>query len=533
MSDYNTVIINLLLGLYRNLDKNLAEKIDYAGGNTGNIVFTEAMKEYLDFKAEIWLNSRDLNRIKNPSVIIPSANFIRVGEEILFLAIIRFLEQTDCPVTMAGLGAQATLEEKPKDLVKKLSSIQVKALKMIAERAHTLGVRGEFTAECLSLLGVNNIRVIGCPSFYFRHVSRPHAIDTKNTQVTFSSVQKEKKFLLKKAIEWDSFWVAQTMVELPQLAQIDNLDSEHILLISNAFECSNKDAEIIWRYIKKRSKIFFNYSDWKNFYVREKIGFAFGSRFHGNMAAFRNGIPALWFTHDMRTEELIKALHLPSICLKDIEKISSLEDLAEQCDYEDCLKYDKTLHQQFINFLNENHLSLKDEFSYCGPAWSRFEYFEDRWEARVKFLASYLKDSDIKIMDLGCGQGKLSNYLSVNQEYIPVDYKDRGNNNIICDFNKYEFPNVMADVSFVSGVMEYVNDWQWFIERMCKCSRTVIVSYCSVETYGNPNVRRRVHWVNNLSIQEIIDEFKRNGFSMSLNLTFLEKTAIMKFCKDV
>mgnify|MGYP002249907294 CR=1 FL=1 len=36
----------------------------------------------------------------------------------------------------------------------------------MSEKATSIGVRGEFTAECLSLLGVHNIRIIGCPSFY-------------------------------------------------------------------------------------------------------------------------------------------------------------------------------------------------------------------------------------------------------------------------------------------------------------------------------------------------------------------------------
>ena len=37
---------------------------------------------------------------------------------------------------------------------------------MAAERAVSLGVRGEFTAECLEVMGIKNYRIIGCPSFY-------------------------------------------------------------------------------------------------------------------------------------------------------------------------------------------------------------------------------------------------------------------------------------------------------------------------------------------------------------------------------
>ena len=53
------------------------------------------------------------------------------------------------------------------------------------------------------------------------------------------------------------------------------------------------------------------------------------------MEALRNGIPALWITHDSRTAELTKYLHLPNISISDISKIKNLEELLEYCDYTD------------------------------------------------------------------------------------------------------------------------------------------------------------------------------------------------------
>lgn len=359
MSNYNTVIVNLLLGLYRNLDKNIEEKVGYAGGNTGNIIFTEAMKEYLDYKSEIWLNARALSTVKNPSVIIPSANFIRVGEESLFEAIIRFLNQTDCPVTMAGLGAQAKTGTKPSELVKEISLVQVKALKMISERAKVIGVRGEFTAECLNLLGIHNLKIIGCPSFYFREKDSVYPINLNHTQVTISPMSRNDNLLLDKAMQWDSIWIMQMLTELPQIAQTVDLNIKNRSLIQKTYLCSPSKVDRIWQYMKERSKIYFDYDEWKSIYKYERIGFAYGSRFHGNMMAFRNGIPALWITHDIRTEELVKTLHLPNINFETFRDIDTLDQLIKYCDYTECFKYSKSLHQQYIDFLNENNIKLK------------------------------------------------------------------------------------------------------------------------------------------------------------------------------
>ena len=56
------------------------------------------------------------------------------------------------------------------------------------------------------------------------------------------------------------------------------------------------------------------------FYKKENITFALGTRFHGNMESLRNGVLALWITHDNRTEELTNYLNLPSIKLSEAIK---------------------------------------------------------------------------------------------------------------------------------------------------------------------------------------------------------------------
>ena len=92
--------------------------------------------------------------------------------------------------------------------------------------------------------------------------------------------------------------------------------------------CGKKMLNIKWRlkafpgllcstnkiidYDDNYSKVYFNLNDWAELYSKENISFAFGTRFHGNMVAMHNGIPALWVTHDSRTKEL-KLLIIPSM----------------------------------------------------------------------------------------------------------------------------------------------------------------------------------------------------------------------------
>lgn len=89
----------------------------------------------------------------------------------------------------------------------------------------------------------------------------------------------------------------------------------------------------------------------------EDFTFSFGSRFHGNMSALRNGIPALWVTHDSRTSELVQTLKLPHITLSEFNEINNMKKLVEYCDYTEFYKAYKGLSAEYVKFLDENNLN--------------------------------------------------------------------------------------------------------------------------------------------------------------------------------
>ena len=82
-------------------------------------------------------------------------------------------------------------------------------------------------------------------------------------------------------------------------------------------------------YIKKCGKIFYTANEWADFFKKGDFSFSVGSRFHGNMMALRNQIPALWVVHDMRTKELVDTLKVPNL---DIDVLKKYEELMENGD---------------------------------------------------------------------------------------------------------------------------------------------------------------------------------------------------------
>ena len=137
-------------------------------------------------------------------------------------------------------------------------------------------------------------------------------------------------------------WCMQTLAEYPE-DLIANIELD----------------PAIKEWVKKKRNIFFNCKDWKEWLQKNHFTFCFGSRFHGNMMAFQNGIPTLWVNHDSRTKELLEFLHLPyvdSSCVTDADCVS---DLIQKCNYHSFLEHYPELRRQYLLFLKENGVVMK------------------------------------------------------------------------------------------------------------------------------------------------------------------------------
>lgn len=356
---YQTVLINPVISAGKDMTKNIADKIADTGNNTGNLLFAEGIKEQISFEEEIWLVGKGVEDVKKPVAIMPSANFIIHGSDNFIQNCKEFLLHNDCPVTLAGLGAQSTKElNTPKKLVEVLTPLKKEYFKMVAERAVTLGIRGEFTAECLEEMGIHNYRIIGCPSFY-KHLSGKYPELPKpsleKTQMTVTPGDANETRILEMGMQLHSIWLMQMMTEMPKSA----FENETIspVWVDRRFPELKPSLEEYSQYMKSNARMFFRLEDWNRYYKEEGITFSYGSRFHGNMASIRNGVPALWIVHDSRTTELAETLHVPHITIEQFTEIKNPEELLDYCVYDDLYANYQSLCRNYVEFLEENHIS--------------------------------------------------------------------------------------------------------------------------------------------------------------------------------
>jgi hypothetical protein len=162
-------------------------------------------------------------------------------------------------------------------------------------------------------------------------------------------------------------------------------------------------------------------------------------------------------------------------------------------------------------------------------SWEELEYFDESWKKRIAEMASFIAPGE-SVIDLGCGKMWLKPFLK-NNIYHPVDYKLRDEGTLVADFNSHEYPEIGADVAFVSGALEYIEDYEWFVRQVCSRSNRCIVSYCTTECYPDLKVRDRKAWKSHLSRSMLLGLFTKNGMDLDAESTAVEQNPIFVFSK--
>ena len=190
-----------------------------------------------------------------------------------------------------------------------------------------------------------------------------------------------------------------------------------------------------------------------------------------------------------------------------------------------------------MGFSEGKHFAGAIEYLY--NQWENNEYFDDFFTVRIKHMTNYISEESRSVLDLGCGTRELEKFLTGTGndkepiEYWGADYADRGDGTIICDFNKGEFPDKEADTVFCSGCLEYMEDVDGFLRKMCRSGRKeIVLSYCPLEYKNDILQRRQLGWKNHLTISSLVRKMKIFGYSLCKAEKSIGCNVIFKFINE-
>jgi hypothetical protein len=337
------------------------------GFNFGNILIGNAVRTFLgkyDILTPPEVGSPAEANERCSQIVIPAANWLWKNFD--FGDIADFVERTQLPVTIIGLGAQTN----DRSMISTIHPNTLRLVQLIADRSASLGVRGFYTAEVLAANGIHNVEVIGCPSLFTNRcptvkIDSSGLADPQSLSINFSRqvashsfnagvMQSVENMVLQYALKRDTLFVAQD--EIIELGLSVGEDSDTRVLTCYF---SESDPNAVVEFFKSRTRYFLEYDAWAAYMKTRAL--SIGTRFHGNVVALINGVPALTIIHDSRTMELCTVLGMPHFHINElpsgmkdktilVDKIRSMSFGLFESSY-------AALYGRFVAFLSRNGLN--------------------------------------------------------------------------------------------------------------------------------------------------------------------------------
>ncbi|MCX5568730.1 polysaccharide pyruvyl transferase family protein [Kaistia nematophila] len=314
-------------------------------------------------------SSLDRLRDEYDYVLLRGSNYIHGEMEWHDAAAV--LKKLGLPVLAFGIGAQAPVKGRME-----LSEATKEVLRVIADLSTSIGVRGAFSAEVLGDLGIDNVRIVGCPTA-FRRLDPNLSIKlgpladiqkigiTLRREVSPAYAQNIERYLtfhrdLVKSLagRFDSVLMAQGEVEEKKLVFGTDAQKEEAIASLRADGWASR-----WYFDEAMERLYRErlfYSDVVADYealVRQQ-DLVLGYRLHGNLMALANGVPSIYFTYDSRTAEFAETYRIPSY---DVFGNSAfvLEDYWEQWRFDAFNAAWGNVYDETRRFLIENRIDNK------------------------------------------------------------------------------------------------------------------------------------------------------------------------------
>ncbi len=149
----------------------------------------------------------------------------------------------------------------------------------------------------------------------------------------------------------------------------------------------------------------------------------------------------------------------------------------------------------------------------------------NEWQVLTQLISAYIDEGKV-IAGLGFCEQRLGGALPGNCEYFAIDGVKLSKGATTWDYNEYQFPNIYVDMVCVTGLLEYINDVDWFVEQTSNhADERIVLSYCCWDG-ASKGLRARAenNWVNKLTFDNLLSAFLEHGFAIEESVNIFGKT---------
>lgn len=351
------------------------------GINTGDVLVYDSILKHLAYdeisnlqfshaaEKEFW------PREEPNATIVRGSNYLSATLDLGH--VVPLLKRLKGPIVPMGVGAQSAAFGKLT-----IPEASAEAWRVIASKCQSIGVRGVYSAEVFNSLGIKNVRVIGCPSFYrslqpsvkLRDVNRRGlrlgltlnkylSGDYASNTVKTRRVQRA----LLKAVAEDEQSLLYSQGEREESLAVFSSGDEKSALIRSILNCfSLPESPSLLNLLNNRMVAHFDVDVWARD-VKMNVDCMVGFRLHGNVMALHQGIPAVFFTYDSRTRELASLFQVPALDIENFEPVN-LDQIIGNSNFSEFENAYSANYQEYFLFLEENRLLHRLPASNNGAA---------------------------------------------------------------------------------------------------------------------------------------------------------------------
>ncbi len=257
-----------------------------------------------------------------------------------------YVRQLKIPVYVIACGIQAESYDVLDALIEDVKEPATEFIKAVYNTGGEFALRGYFTKEFFDRLGFKDAVVTGCPSIF--QLGR-------DLKITNTKVDEEN---FKAAING----TFKLPVKDKDIAKADFICQDvygKVLYDPDYFQQNKFDLRRILKYVKRgdydfvravaenKIKLFADTQQWLSYYVHNDINFAFGRRIHGSIMPILAGVPALCYTMDARTREMVEFFDIPGLLPCENETKKSMYEWYCETDY---TKFNNGFAEKYDNF---------------------------------------------------------------------------------------------------------------------------------------------------------------------------------------
>lgn len=337
--------------------------------NSGDLLVFDAMLKVLAYDSIQGIEFAKMADTALWPKEMPTATVIRgsnyLTEKLDLANAIPLLKKLPGPIVPIGVGAQAASYTKLN-----LTPGTIEAWRIIASKCKSIGVRGAYSAEVFNDIGIKNVRVIGCPSFYrsLRPSLSIRKVDPATARVGLTlngylskeyatnatkTNRMQKALIAAVACRPNSRLYSQGERE-ESLAAFSPRDQRGKYVDSILARFGLKEDPACQALLLDRMMAFLDVDEWTR-HAAEHIDVMVGFRLHGNVIALHQGIPAVFFTYDSRIRELAALFAAPAIEVEDYNPVDLDRTLAKM-DFTAMEHAYRMNFAEYHQFLTENGL---------------------------------------------------------------------------------------------------------------------------------------------------------------------------------